>query len=318
MAHPVHEVRQRTPRGIPGRGLPRRSRGVCPVDARAACAVACGLMIALALVACASPARRAQSLAQRGGLMPLVLQGGAFELRAFAATRPPRDLLTVFIDGDGSPWVDGGRRISADPTPRKPLALELALETPGSVLYLGRPCYFALQRQPVCPSALWTSRRYSPEVVASLVAAATRYAAARGFRRVLLVGYSGGGALAALMARTLPGTVGLVTIAGNLDPQAWARSHGYLPLTGSLDPALEPPPRGLPQWHLVGDSDTNVPYRVARPYFVRFPSARVIRYPGFGHVCCWARAWPSAIAEILPELPASASASSHAHSADRR
>ncbi|MHB8813484.1 MAG: alpha/beta hydrolase family protein [Steroidobacteraceae bacterium] len=275
--------------------------------------------MALSLATCASPARHAQSLARRGGLTPLVLQGGAFELRAFAATRPPRDPLIVFIDGDGSPWLDHGRRISADPTPRMPLALDLALETPGSVLYLGRPCYFALQRPPVCSPALWTSRRYSPEVVASLVAAAGRYAAARHFRRILLVGYSGGGTLAALMVPTLPGTVGLVTIAGNLDPQAWTRSHGYLPLTGSLDPALEPPLGDLPQWHFVGGRDTNVPYRVTTRYFVRFPSARVLRYPGFDHICCWVRAWPSAIAEILAELSAASSSErGHESAADRR
>ncbi|HVS75519.1 MAG TPA: hypothetical protein VHE11_01205 [Steroidobacteraceae bacterium] len=259
-------------------------------------------LVALALAACATPARHAESLAVRGGLTPLVLQGGPFELRAFAASRSPRDLLIVFIDGDGSPWIDGGRRIAADPTPRMPLALDLALETPGSVLYLGRPCYFALQRRPACSPALWTSRRYSPEVVASLVAAVSRYAAARRFRGVLLVGYSGGGTLAALMARRLPDAVGLVTIAGNLDPRAWTRWHGYLPLTGSLDPALEPPPSGLPQWHLLGTSDSNVPYRVVERYFARVPSARIRRYPGFGHVCCWVRIWPSAIHDILAEL----------------
>lgn len=264
--------------------------------------LATGILV-LALVACASPARRAESLARHAGLTPLLLQGGPFELRAFAVIRRPRDLLVVFIDGDGSPWIEGGRRISADPTPRAPLALSLALETPGSVLYLGRPCYFALQRQPVCAPALWTSRRYSPEVVAALVAAASRYAAVQHFRRVLLVGYSGGGTLAALMARTLPDVVGLVTIAGNLDPVAWARWHGYLPLTGSLDPVLEPPPRGLPQWHLVGGSDANVPYRVVDRYFKREPDARIRRYPGFGHVCCWVRVWPAALGKILAELP---------------
>jgi pimeloyl-ACP methyl ester carboxylesterase len=170
------------------------------------------------------------------------------------------------------------------------------------VLYLGRPCYFALQRQAVCSPALWTSRRYSSEVVAALVAAASRYAAAQRFRRVLLIGYSGGGTLAALMARTMPDVAGLVTIAGNLDPQAWARWHGYLPLTGSLDPALAPPPPRLPQWHLVGGSDANVPRLVVGRYFARAPSARVWRYPGFGHVCCWVRVWPSAIESILAEL----------------
>lgn len=299
MTHSADERRHRRGWGDRGADPPAR-RGI----AGRGCTILAYTLLAVALAACASPARRAQFLARRGGLTPLILQGGRFELRAFAASRPPRDLLIVFLDGDGSPWVDGGRRISADPTPRAPLALELALETPGSVLYLGRPCYFALRRRPVCSPALWTSRRYSSEVVAALVAAASRYAAAQRFRRVLLIGYSGGGTLAALMTRTMPHVAGLVTIAGNLDPRAWARWHGYLPLSGSLDPAFSPPPAGLPQWHLVGGSDGNVPRPVVERYFARVPSARVWRYPGFGHVCCWARVWPSAIARILAELPA--------------
>lgn len=265
---------------------------------KAACAV-----LALVLAACASPARHAQSVALRAGLTPLVLQGGAFELRAFAVSRPPRDLLSVFIDGDGSPWVDGGRRISPDPTPRVPLALALAAETPGSVLYLGRPCYFALQPHPACSPALWTSQRYSSTVVASLADAASRYATAHGFRRVLLIGYSGGGTLVALMAGDMPDVVGVVTIAGNLDPGAWARLHGYLPLIGSLDPASRRQIPGLAQWHLIGGRDTNVPFSVVERYLAQVPSARIRRYPSFDHVCCWVRAWPKAIGAILAGLP---------------
>lgn len=265
---------------------------------KAACAV-----MALALAACTGPARHAESVARRAGLTPLILQGGPFELEAFAVDRPPRDLLTVFIDGDGSPWVDRGRRISADPTPRVPLALGLVAETRGSVLYLGRPCYFALQRRPVCSPALWTSRRYSSTVVASLVAAASRYSTAHRFNRILLVGYSGGGTLAALMARTMPDVVGLVTIAGNLDPVAWAGSHGYLALTGSLDPADTPAPASLAQWHLIGGRDTNVPSSDVARYFAQVPSARIWRYPRFDHVCCWVSVWPAALRSILAGLP---------------
>lgn len=304
VAHAADQWRRRTPRRARAAPLTPLKIGRLAgwnASGRVGMKVACCLM-ALALTSCASPARRAESLARRGGLTPLVLQGEPFELRAFAANRPPRDLLIVFIDGDGSPWVDDGRRISADPTPRKPLALDLALETRGSVLYLGRPCYFALQRPPLCSPALWTSRRYSSEVVASLVRAAGAYAAAQGFRRILLVGYSGGGTLAALMARTMPHVVGLVTIAGNLDPQAWARWHAYLPLTGSLDPALEPPPPSLPQWNLVGGRDFNVPYRLLETYLANSPSALIWRYPNFDHVCCWVRAWPAAFDRLLAGL----------------
>ena len=262
--------------------------------------LACALMVLLA--ACAGPSRRADEAAVRGGLNPLILRGGKFRLQAYAARGSQPGPLVVILDGDGSPWIDGGRRVAADPTPRVPLALELAIETHAPVLYLGRPCYFDLQRGALCSPVLWTSHRYSREVVDSLVDAADRYAAAHHFRRILLVGYSGGGTLAALMTRTMPRVTGLVTIAGNLDPRAWARWHHYLPLTGSLDPAEEPPPPGLPQWHLIGRRDTNVPIQVVRRYFAAQPSAQVWRYRDFNHVCCWVRIWPSAFERILEQL----------------
>jgi len=98
--------------------------------------------------------------------------------------------LVVFMDGDGSPWIEGGRRIARDPTPHVPLALELAVRTPASVLYLGRPCYLEITRPPECSERLWTSQRYSRDVVASMSAAASAFTSEHHFKRVLLVGYS--------------------------------------------------------------------------------------------------------------------------------
>lgn len=91
-----------------------------------------------------------------------------------------------------------GRRVA----PRVPLGLELAVRTPESVLYLGRPCYFGLIRDG-CTEKVWTSERDSAAVVASMVAATKTYVAAHNFQRVLIVGYSGGGTLAVLMASQL-------------------------------------------------------------------------------------------------------------------
>jgi pimeloyl-ACP methyl ester carboxylesterase len=134
-------------------------------------------------------------------------------------------------------------------------------------------------------------------------AAATAYADAHGFGRVLLVGYSGGGTLVMLMARRMPLAVGVVTIAANLDPDAWTALHGYLPLTGSLDPSVEPSlPGTVREWHLVGDRDANVPYTAAERYLLRVPPARVWRYATFDHVCCWEREWPSVFRRVRAEL----------------
>lgn len=238
-------------------------------------------------------------------MQPIEVQGSPFVHRGFAKIRESAGLLVIFIDGDGSPWVDRGRRIAADPTPRSPLALELAAHTPGSVLYLGRPCYFGTSGGAPCAPKYWTSDRYSTAVVQSMTAAAEHYIQQNHFSRALLVGYSGGGTLAVLMARGLRGAVGVITIAADLDPAAWTRLHGYLPLTGSLNPSLEPPlPPSVLEWHLIGGRDENVPDGAAERYLKRVPKDRIWRFQDFDHVCCWVRAWPSIFARARSELHA--------------
>src|SRR5258708_6960271 len=129
---------------------------------------------------------------------------------------------------------------------------------------------------PECSGALWTSERYSREVVASMSAAAATYITEHHFEQVLIVGWSGGGTLAALMAADLPHVRGLVSIAGNLDRDTGARLNESLPLQGSLNPSLEPPlPADLKQWYLVGERDKKVPAAATARYFARVPQDRV-------------------------------------------
>src|SRR4030095_5539825 len=198
------------------------------------------LVLAL-LVACASLTERADKIASQAGLAPLQLTGGGFVHRAFyrAASGGPR--LIVFVEGDGSPWVNAGREPANDPTARNPLALRLAARTAESVLYLGRPCYLGLAHDANCSAELWTSARYSDSVVSSMVIALEGFVNERAFREIVLVGYSGGGVLAVLMAPRLPAGTKVVTIAANLDVAAWTRAHSYLSLNRSLDPAELPP-----------------------------------------------------------------------------
>jgi len=258
--------------------------------------------LASALTACASPQQHSARIARHARFQSQLIAGRGFQHQAYVALRDS-DMLVVFIEGDGSPWVEGGRAIATDPTARVPLALELAALTPLSILYLGRPCYLMPVRPPECSEQLWTAERYSEQVVDSMSVAAASYAREHGFARVLLVGYSGGATLATLMADKVPRTVGVVSIAGNLDPDTWARLHGYSPLSGSLNPALRPPLRAdLRQWYLVGLRDTNVPAAATERYLQRVPAGRVWSYPDFDHVCCWQRAWPDILKRVLDEL----------------
>lgn len=263
------------------------------------------LCVAVAwLTACANPGQRAASLAAAAGFQALTLQGREYGHVAFYRASPAHGRLWVFLDGDGLPWVHGGTEVARDPTPRHPLGLELAVRTPGFVLYLGRPCYFAAPSTRACDSALWTGARYGEAVVASLVAAVEAFAAGQDVHQIVLVGYSGGGTLAALMAPRLAPGVALVTVAGNLDVDAWTTLHGYVPLAQSLNPAAAPPlPRGMAQIHLVGARDVNVPPRVAARYLARVPPEDVWSETDFDHVCCWMRAWPTIVTQLQARLP---------------
>jgi pimeloyl-ACP methyl ester carboxylesterase len=71
--------------------------------------------------------------------------------------------------------------------------------------------------------------------------------------RLILIGFSGGGALAALLAERRNDVAGLVTVAANLDLDQWVRAKNLTPLRESLDPAVDAVRLAkLPQVHFVG------------------------------------------------------------------
>jgi pimeloyl-ACP methyl ester carboxylesterase len=126
-----------------------------------------------------------------------------------------------------------------------------------------------------------------------MVAALRSHLAAQTYERVVLVGYSGGGTLAWLMASAVPQAVQVVTLAANLDTDRWTSLHGYSPLAGSLNPALQPPlPPGIAQLHYAGGRDDNVPPAIAASFARRHPQARVVVIEEFDHRCCWIDRWP--------------------------
>lgn len=255
--------------------------------------IGAGLLLLL-LAACASPAERFDREAERLGLRREDVVGTEFTHAVYVKDGRESDSLHVYIEGDGVPIT--ARRPADDPTPRRSLVLRLMAQDPAAAVYLGRPCYHG-RRDPACGSTLWTDARYAERVVASLAAAAVRVLAASGSAGITWVGHSGGGVLAMLLAERLPQTRAVVTIAANLDTDAWAAAQG-LPLTGSLNPAGRPPlsPQ-VRQRHYAGGRDRVVPSAlVARG--LNGASAELAVIDGYDHVCCWERTWPAILAEI--------------------
>ena len=261
-------------------------------------------MLCAALVAgCATPTGQLRSLAEQQGFERRVVASGGFDLTVFenalvGGERAMTDVLHVYLEGDGTPWLHRVL-ITPDPTPRRPLMLRLMALDASPAVYVGRPCYNGTAEDAGCDHSLWTSARYSARVADSMAEAIGVLLERHGFESVRLFGHSGGGALALLIAARLPQTLDVVTVAGNLDPDAWTSHHRYTPLHGSLNPTREPPlDDAIAQWHLLGGVDTVVPPAVARPFIRSQPNAVGVLFPSFGHGCCWQRVWSGVLRAV--------------------
>jgi hypothetical protein len=257
------------------------------------------LAATLLLAGCTSPGQRLDQRAREAGLEVIHIEAGTFPsivyLKRSTGVDHANDStasgpVTIFLESDGIPWL--GRTPSDDPTTREPVALEMLMRSPAPGAYVTRPCYNGL-RSDKCNFELWTGARYSIEVVDSMVATVREVQRRVGAKSVALVGYSGGGTLAVLIAERLEDVASVVTIGANLDTDAWTDHHQYLRLSQSLNPALSNQPHLWPELHLRGANDLVVPPATTERYFARYPRAQQRTLEGFDHVCCWVRDWPS-------------------------
>lgn len=231
-----------------------------------------------------------------------VVQGETFRHRVLvnvaghAARQQPAPVTWhVYIEGDGRAVTLTGRP-SLDPTPRSPLLLPVMAQDPQPALFLGRPCYFDTA-DPACNPARWTLERYSAATVTSL--AAVLRGQIRPQDHLVLIGHSGGGALATLLAARLPQTRTLVTVTANLDVTRWVQTHGYTPLPDCLDPMQQPPlPARIQQWHLAGGRDSVIKAEWIQAFADREPDAHFILLEEADHMQPWADWLPGWLADL--------------------
>ncbi|UTV99991.1 alpha/beta hydrolase [Marinomonas rhizomae] len=243
-----------------------------------------------------SRVENADSMAEYVGWKKQTIDTEYFAIRSYspnAEKSVSNDPLTIYIEGDGLAWISR-TKASSNPTPMNPLALTLAIKDKSNAVYLGRPCQYVEDNN--CSRKYWTAERFAPEVVSSMDEAISLVKAKMHASQLVLVGYSGGGAVAALVAARRDDVVRLVTVAGNLDPQTWTQQLNVSPLTGSLNPAdYWEKLVSIPQLHLVGGNDSTVPLFVAESYQSRFPDGKkppIKIVAGFDHHCCWSTQWP--------------------------
>lgn len=259
-----------------------------------------------------TPAQRllfADQLAAAQSWRRLAIEAPPFVLTAYLPERDTDEaktgqVLTIYLEGDGLAWSSGSRR-SPDPSPINPLALRLAMKQPrGPVAYLARPCQLVTAGADACEAKYWTNHRFSPEVIESTNRAITKLMAITSSSAVQLVGYSGGGAVATLVAAQRNDVAGLRTVSGTLDHAAWTRFHLATPLKGSLNAAdVAAKLRRLPQLHFVGDRDEIVPRQIAETFLARQGAgscAMLVDVAGAGHSEGWLDLWPKLLLKTMP------------------
>ena len=270
-------------------------------------------LLSLSVSACVSPSSTFSTRAERLGLEANTIEGGIFQHRAFwnegartmsaqrtgkHAVETPR-ILHVYLGGDGVPWKGGNP--TNDPTSRNPLMLQLISIDPMPAVFLGRPCFHGFSNTAPCRWAYWNDARYAEPVVASLTEALTRVAHQAGADKVVLFGGSGGGALAVLISDRTDLVQGIVTVAANLDTQAWTKHVGYDGLHESLNPATDGRKNKernarVFERHYAGGKDKTVPPHTTLRGLRRQDELVVV--PHFDHNCCWNEIWPSVLDEV--------------------
>ncbi len=214
----------------------------------------------------------------------------------FSLLRPARNnnkALHVYIEGDGLAWIHR-HKPSTDPTPTKTTAFDLAKHDPSdaAVLYLARPCQY-VQSASLCTEKYWTSHRFAPEVIDALDSAIEQIKEKTQAQKIVLIGYSGGGAAATLLAAKRKDIVFLGSAAGNMDIDTWTTWHKVSPLSGSQNPRHKVKTiANLPQRHVMSYADNIVPPVVNKAFCADLQKPEYcVRISGMEHQGDWHTVW---------------------------
>ncbi len=261
------------------------------------------LIFVICLTGCATTST--PKVAQQNGFTQKYVKTNKFNLNTYQKILKPGQDVHIYIEGDGYAWVTRSM-ISKDPSPRSSTVMRLAtLDPHPNVVYLARPCQFSPQDlSTVCDSKYWSIARYSSTVVQAINTAITQIKTSSKAKKVHLIGFSGGGALAVLAAahRKEKDIGSIRTIAANLDLRAMDKIHRTTPLSQSLDPiAVASAIRHIPQIHFSGAKDRIVPTVVIQNFIqaAKLDPKKLIIIPDADHHKKWDKYWP----ELLKRKP---------------
>lgn len=250
-----------------------------------------------------APIYNADNLAQQYQWHRQIVETASLNLMVFSPTKVQnntiQDRLFIYIEGDGQAWKSQ-YQASNNPTPMNAIGFGLATQhQANNAVYLARPCQYLSQAYlRNCSQALWTHGRYSEEVIAATHQAILQLKDQFGANNLVLVGYSGGGTLAAFVAAREKSVVQLITVAAPIDHSAWTQLQNVSPLSASLSIQnyVEDLAK-IPQFHFTGSNDKVVPSQLTETWVARLrenlPHAQIelIELENVDHSCCWVEMW---------------------------
>lgn len=237
--------------------------------------------------------KEANDLAAANKFEQKLVESGDFVVTTYQRINDKNLPYVFYLEGDGRAFI-GRYNISDNPTPGRPMLLKLAiLDDRPNVVYIARPCqYTPLEQSPKCQQVYWTDKRMAEEIITSVNGAIEAISKEKD---VSLVGFSGGGGVAVLIAARNKHVKNIITIAGNLDHIAFNKHHNATPMTGSLNPIdYAEQISHIPQLHLSGGKDKRVPSFIAISYVAKSAAKNVLQKTIINaeHMKGWEEVWP--------------------------
>lgn len=235
------------------------------------------------------------------GLNETIYQQFDWPVYTLIPAKPVSDTLRIYMEGDGRAWLRSNRP-SSNPTPVNRLVHHLMLkDTSPDIAYLAQPCQYVMNSH--CNSTVWTFERYSKKVVETMNSVVSLIKKNGDYRKLELIGYSGGGSIALLLAANRDDVISVRTLAGNLAPHYLNRHHGVSRMPAATDPeSFSRHLSDVPQSHFVGSRDNIVPVEVSLHYAqaLAHQSCIHILLVEADHLIGWIKRWP-ALLSMTPE-----------------
>ena len=262
------------------------------------------ILLLLIIASCSSYTRTNDAfyVSNKGQLQERTIQSDIFLLTSYERVTSKNNVVNVYVEGDGLAWLSKSRP-SLDPTPKNPVSLKLAsLDTTNNVIYLARPCqYTKMIDGSACDKKYWTSHRFAPEVIDTISSALDNIKKRHQITGFNLIGFSGGGNVAALLVAQRNDVLSLRTVAGNLDHKLQSSIHGVSAMPYSLNAVdIANQISNIPQIHFVGSEDKIVPNEIAQSYNAHANSNKCVQIQlvqGVKHTKGWESVWKSLLSQ---------------------